>query len=164
MVRIMDRAKREAAEDLTRARSMRIWNAAVGYLRGWLTPQVQAQIREAIQGPDWPAAYHLGYGMHVRNALRTAGFGERQFEIRNMDNIYVELVEQAVMPVCEHPEFTAVVDVFPGDSAAKSRFEASIKIACARCGCVMLFSDCGASPTIRVRLDPDKEEPDASVR
>lgn len=42
------------------------------------------------------AGYHMGWGMGVRNALREHGFGEEPFGVRNLDNIYVPLIEEAV--------------------------------------------------------------------
>lgn len=38
----------------------------------------------------------MGWGMGVRNALREHGFGEEPFGVRNLDNIYVPLIEEAV--------------------------------------------------------------------
>ena len=95
---LMDRALREEAADQRIAKASPLWPKAVDFLRGWLTPSVQQQIREVIniKSPDWPAAYHMGWGMGVRNALRDSGFGEEPFGVRNLDNIYVPLVEEAV--------------------------------------------------------------------
>ena len=93
-----DRALREQRADLKIALGSTLWPKAVLFLRDWLTPSVQQQIREVIniKSPDWPAGYHMGWGMGVRNALREHGFGEEPFGIKNLDNIYVTLVEEAV--------------------------------------------------------------------
>ena len=39
---------------------------------------------------------HFGFGMQVRNALRRAGFGEQEFGVRSLDDVYVDLLEAAV--------------------------------------------------------------------
>ena len=95
---LLDRAVREEASDQRIARASDLWPKAVEFLRSWLTPSVQQQIREVvnIKSPDWPAGYHLGWGMGLRNTLREHGFGEEPFGVRNLDNIYVPLVEEAV--------------------------------------------------------------------
>lgn len=158
---LMARAEAQAREDLATARASKHWAVALHYLRGYLMPQVQAQIRELMRtgSEQWPAGYHFGWGMALRNALRSAGFREETFGITNLDNIYVELVEEAVTPVCDHPEFEATVDVFRGPDPDQtdetlSRFEATVKIRCAQCGREMMFRDFNGSRVVRVRLDP----------
>lgn len=93
---LMADAIRRAQADLAIARAESLWPKAVEWIRGYLEPQVQRQIAQVIGTPDWPAAYHFGWGMGMRNALRRNGFGEREFGIQNLDNIYIELVEEAV--------------------------------------------------------------------
>lgn len=90
-------AQLEEVEDLARAMASPTWAQAVTWLRGYLPPGILAQIRELIaeHNPDWPAGYHLGWGMGVRNALREHGFGEQVMGVRNLDNVYVALVEEA---------------------------------------------------------------------
>jgi hypothetical protein len=39
---------------------------------------------------------HFGFGMTVRNALRRAGFGEEYFGVHNLDDIYIDVIEEAV--------------------------------------------------------------------
>lgn len=99
---LLARAEQQRVSDLAIARTAEPvkWDAAVRFLRGWLSPTVQDMVREVIRikTPDWPAAYHLGWGMGVRNGLRQHGFGEKDFGVLNLDNIYVELVEEAVQP------------------------------------------------------------------
>ncbi len=99
MAELFDRAEREAKSDLVIARKSDLWPKAVTFLQGLLWPTVLQQIREVvrIKSPDWPAGYHMGWGMGVRNALRENGFNEDAFGVRNLDNIYVELVEQAAL-------------------------------------------------------------------
>ena len=70
---------------------------ALAFLRTTLTP-AQDQIRVAMQSDPatWWAKYHFGWGMATRNALRRAGFGEEYFGVHNLDDIYIELVEEAL--------------------------------------------------------------------
>lgn len=70
---------------------------AVEFLQKYL--QTKEDIKSVIlKNPEgWFAPYHFGWGMAIRNALRTEGFGESYFGIGNLDDIYVELVEEAVM-------------------------------------------------------------------
>ena len=98
-----DRIKREGTEDLARAMATPLWAEAVTWLRGYLSAEVLAQIRDAIakHDPNWPAGYHMWWGMGVRNALREHGFGETAMGVENLDNIYVALVEEAA---CSTPE------------------------------------------------------------
>lgn len=92
-------AARQKRLDLKAAPASGLWPAAVVWLRGYLTDEVKAQIRAAMEIPkDWPAACHMGWGMTIRNALRQNGFSEAELHVRNLDNIYVELVEDAVSP------------------------------------------------------------------
>jgi len=97
---LMARAEQQRVSDLQIARTAESakWAAAVTFLREWLSPTVKQQVREVIrvQSPDWPAAYHMVWGMGVRNALREHGFGEKDFGVLNLDNVYIELVEEAV--------------------------------------------------------------------
>ena len=44
----------------------------------------------------WFAPYHFHWGMMIRNELRKNGFGEEYFFIKNLDDIYVELIEDAI--------------------------------------------------------------------
>lgn len=91
-----EEAEREKRQDLETAKALPLWAAAVAWLRGYLAEEVKAKIRAVVGTQDWPAAYHMGWGMAVRNALRTHGFSEKDFRVMNLDNIYVELVEEAV--------------------------------------------------------------------
>lgn len=93
-------ARQAAKHDLAVARASSLWTTAVAWLRGYLSDDVKVKIRAAMQKPeDWPAAYHTFWGMGIRNALRTNGFGEQEFLVQNLDNIYVEMVEAAVTSV-----------------------------------------------------------------
>jgi len=69
---------------------------AIGFLFGKLTDQ--DRIREAIKADpkEWWACYHFFWGMSVRNLLRQHGMGEDFFGVANLDDIYIELVEDAM--------------------------------------------------------------------
>ena len=84
-------------QEIARADSA-LWDAAVAFLRKDLGETI-LDIRLAIATPSeygWVAPYHHGWGTAVRNRLRMNGFGEVEFGIHNLDNIYVSLVEEAV--------------------------------------------------------------------
>ena len=59
-------------------------------------------IRKAIEDnpTKWYIPYHSYWGMGVRNLLRTEGFGEEYFGIDNLDDIYTQLVEEALLHEC----------------------------------------------------------------
>ena len=84
---------------------------ATGFLFGRLKDQ--DQIREAIKdNPEvWWADYHFIWGMSIRNLLRTNGMGEDFFDVANLDDIYVELVEEAMA--------LGAKIKFPGDMSSK---------------------------------------------
>ena len=85
----------DEAEDLAAARTSSSWPKAVAFLRDYLAPHA-AEIRAAMKTPAWPWEYHTGWGMALRNVLRSRGFSETAFDIKNLDNVYVQLVEEAV--------------------------------------------------------------------
>ena len=94
----MIRAVAEEREDLAKARLSPLWPQAAAMLRAEIPADEQQQIRASIAvNPEaWSTPYHFWWGMSIRNVLRDRGFGERNFLIRNLDNIYVRLVEEAV--------------------------------------------------------------------
>ena len=94
-------ALQEEREDLAKARLSPLWPKASALLRAEIPASEQQQIRDSIAAnpESWSTPYHFWWGMSIRNVLRDRGFGERDFAIRNLDNIYVKLVEEAV----EHP-------------------------------------------------------------
>lgn len=65
-----------------------------GYLKE-ISPELRQRIHADREG--WFAEYHFDWGMHVRNALRRAGFGEKFLGVENLDDIYVEAVEHAIL-------------------------------------------------------------------
>jgi hypothetical protein len=56
------------------------------------------KLSDADRRRGYAAMYnpHFGFGMAVRNALRKAGFGEEYFGIHNLDDIYIDVIEEAV--------------------------------------------------------------------
>lgn len=74
---------------------------AVKFLQDCIPPEVKSKIRAVIANDPvhWFADYHLSWGMGVRNALRKVGYGEAHFGVKNLDDIYVELVEEALMSI-----------------------------------------------------------------
>jgi len=71
---------------------------AVEMLRAELKT-VADQIRaEIVKDPiHWVAPYHFGWGMTIRNLMRTKGFGEDYWPVDNLDDIYAACVEEAIM-------------------------------------------------------------------
>lgn len=94
--------------------------AATLFLREWLYPLEIRKIRTLIEKHghlEWNWHLHdkdiielypqekkyavllspqFGFGMQVRNALRRAGFGEQEFGVYSLDDVYVVLLEEAV--------------------------------------------------------------------
>lgn len=92
-------AEQAAFIDLGNAQASPLWQEAIAFLRTELAPvaeEVRAAISTSPNDHHWIAGYHFGWGMAVRNLLRQHGFGEDDFRIDNLDNIYVELVEAAM--------------------------------------------------------------------
>lgn len=93
-------AEYQAAADLRAARASRLWPKAVTTIHldlensnlAWM---VRERIKEKGAGV-WIHPLHFDWGMTMRNFLRDMGFGEKEFGIQNLDNIYVELIEEAV--------------------------------------------------------------------
>lgn len=96
---LMEQAERAKSEDLTAAMKSVKWPDAVEFLKIELPETDKALIRQAIATPGdygWNAPFHFTWGMSVRNRLRESGFGEQELGVKNVDNVYVELVEAAV--------------------------------------------------------------------
>lgn len=67
------------------------------FLRKEFPPQDMASVKlEADKDPEWWTTHHFLGMMGVRNALRSAGFGETEFGIDNLDDYAVGLVELAL--------------------------------------------------------------------
>jgi hypothetical protein len=73
-------------------------NKVIKFLRKIIPDDDKLKIRQLIhEAPEgWFAFYHHGWGTAIRNALRHKRFGEKYFGINNLDDIYVELVEDAI--------------------------------------------------------------------
>lgn len=74
------------------------WKAqALAFLRRLLAEQAgDLRRRHARDQEKWWAEGHFGWGMGVRNQLRSAGFGEDYFHVANLDDIYIQLIEEAL--------------------------------------------------------------------
>jgi len=112
--------------------------AAAAFLREWLNAEEIAEIRRLVRKHgtgDWiwhlhdesiedlyplerHYAIHLapqfGFGMQVRNALRRAGFGERELGVRNLQEVYVGLLEAAAEDECPPARGCAASQGRPG--------------------------------------------------
>lgn len=88
-----------AALDLKTARDSPLWSEAVDFLStAWNPESREKSKRIFLSDPDdWWIGHHHQGGRRTRNALRGAGFGEGEFCITNLDNIYVKLLEEAMM-------------------------------------------------------------------
>lgn len=71
---------------------------AIRLLKKYISAKETRLIRTEIKKAPvhWFAKYHFYWGMYIRNVLRDNGMGEKYFGIKNLDDIYVELVEGAV--------------------------------------------------------------------
>jgi hypothetical protein len=95
-------AQERARLDLEKARQSPLWARAVAFLKRnpmiaeWAR-EIQSEIVKArLGGANWVLPYHFNWGMEIRNLLRRGRYGEDEFAIENLDNIYAELVEEAV--------------------------------------------------------------------
>jgi len=72
---------------------------AIIFLKKLITEEDKKRIRTAIfhDPKSWFAFYHHGWGTNIRNALRREKLGEEYFGINNLDDIYVELIEDVVI-------------------------------------------------------------------
>ena len=72
--------------------------AAKKFLYELISEKDKKQLRKEIKKDPihWFTPYHFHWGMNIRNSLRHGGFGEEYFFIKNLDDIYVELVEDTV--------------------------------------------------------------------
>lgn len=102
--RIAVKPREVAEKELRIARgNEELWSRAVSFVRGLLRKSHIAWLRRVIAGnpKGWYTEYHLGSGMNLRNRLRDNGFGEFDFEIGNLDNVYVEILEEATRDPAE---------------------------------------------------------------
>ena len=95
-------APSRAKTDLEIAKKSPLWSSAVLYLREDSDTSLKQHALElyADDPEGWMLPYHFTTGMWIRNQLRDSGFGEQEFNIANLDNIYIELVEEAFG--CKH--------------------------------------------------------------
>ena len=92
-------AEREAREDLrTLLNDSEKHDAAIASLQDWLGESGLERLRKIVAAESWWVAHHFASGMQVRNHLRENGFDEAELGIKNLDNVYVHLLEEAVRP------------------------------------------------------------------
>jgi len=65
-----------------------------GYLED-IAPELRQKIHADREG--WFAEYHFDWGMNVRNAMRKHGFTETWLGVKNLDDVYVEAIEHAIL-------------------------------------------------------------------
>lgn len=79
--------------------------AAIQFLRGYFAdaPATVEEIRAAAakKPQDWWSVYQFTWGMAVRNLLRRHHYGEADLGIDNLDDVYVGLIEAALLGVIE---------------------------------------------------------------
>ncbi len=51
----------------------------------------------AAKPKDWCVGHHFGFGMSIRNLMRSNGFGEQELEVDNLDDYYVEVIRDALL-------------------------------------------------------------------
>lgn len=59
-----------------------------------LTPEERERGMAGLYSP------HFGWGMAIRNSLRSAGFGEEELGVHNLDDVYRALLDSAVEEIC----------------------------------------------------------------
>jgi len=73
--------------------------AAVSFLRQALGDDIASNIWEQMESDaDWSIKNHMSVGMGVRNSLRRRGFDERLLRVADLDDIWAELLRDAVAP------------------------------------------------------------------
>jgi hypothetical protein len=75
------------------------WQAAVEMLRSRMTAETRAAIVAGMRSEGvaaWSGRNHFFFGMHIRNALRYAGFDEAKLGVGDLDNAWYCLVKDAV--------------------------------------------------------------------
>lgn len=73
----------------------------IEFLKVNIPEDVKGKIRSAIihDPVNWFVAYHLNWGQSVRKLLRKVGYSEAYFEVASLDDVYVGLIEEAVMTI-----------------------------------------------------------------
>ena len=70
---------------------------AIDFLKINLIDQDKIRLEINKDPENWISPFHFGWGMTIRNLLRVNGFDEKFFSVDNLDDIYVELIEEAVL-------------------------------------------------------------------
>lgn len=95
----LDQLEQRESNDIRKARQSPLWDRAVEFLSHYIPQKQIEQIRKmhARDPGGWYIPHHLFWGMHIRNKLRSVGYGENDFAIENLDHIYIPLVEEACL-------------------------------------------------------------------
>jgi len=76
----------------------RSFNEAVQFLARTITPDATARLRtEILEGRKQDLRMSFQLGMSVRNTLRSAGFSEGALGIANLDDVWFDLLERALL-------------------------------------------------------------------
>jgi len=86
--------------------------SCVRWLRHWMSKQKIAEAddkqhvgtslaetirKEYEKNPEeWWVGHHFQWGMQMRNLLRENGYGEKELGVGNLDDCYIELIENAI--------------------------------------------------------------------
>lgn len=91
-----EKAEAEEASDLRILRDdPETWERIVEFLAELFGTEGIEKLRGMIEADDeWWAGIHFAGGMDIRNRLRDNGFDEAELGIANLDNVYVELLEE----------------------------------------------------------------------
>lgn len=95
---IREMAEQGKKNDLRVARSSDLWPAAVDFVADQMNADEKEKMRSRIlKDPrGWWVKHHFSSGRSLRNSLRAAYYGEGEFGITNLDNVWVELVVESV--------------------------------------------------------------------
>jgi len=70
---------------------------AIKFLSKKIPQSKKEFLREEIKKDElWWCQYHFNVGMYIRNLLRDNGYGEKEFGITNLDDIYIQLLVDAI--------------------------------------------------------------------
>jgi hypothetical protein len=73
--------------------------AAIAFLKERLPQVTKEEIRQMMSedSQTWWTPHHLWWGMSIRNLLREHGFGEKELGVSNLGDVYIGLLEAAVI-------------------------------------------------------------------
>jgi hypothetical protein len=70
----------------------------INWIKTSFPMRMKREIKEAMnREPDrWWIGAHFGWGMWCRNQMRSHGYGEQEMGVDNLDDYYVDMVEEAI--------------------------------------------------------------------